>query len=104
MSIRTISKSNIYKELLLAVPGSPTNVEKLKDLEDEKLKNLKFRFVWNIYDKFNFHWKNPEEYKEKLNKDHPEIFNEEISSSESRVEIYRYNNTMEQIKNKGILK
>lgn len=98
VSIRTILKSDIYKGLLLAVPGSPTNVEKLKDLEDEKLKNLKFRFVWNIHDKFNYHWKNPEEYEEKLKKDYPEIFNEEISSSESRVEIYRYNKTMEQIK------
>jgi hypothetical protein len=53
LAIYTVNQDPKYKALLLAVPSSPLNV---RDLSDEVLKRVKFRFSWNINDSAKFDW------------------------------------------------
>jgi hypothetical protein len=56
LAIHTITKSNIYSGLLLAVPASPLNVLKLKKLNNIQKNNIRFIFTWEKNDDYPFDW------------------------------------------------
>ena len=49
-------KKNIYNALYLAVPGNPFNIMELRNISEERLKNIKFVFSWTKQDIYSFHW------------------------------------------------
>ena len=54
--IHLLCNASIYKALYLAVPGNPFGVEKLLELDSERLSKIKFIFSWTKQDTFLFHW------------------------------------------------
>jgi hypothetical protein len=51
-------KNDIYKGLYLAVPGIPFNVNILKELTIDRLKEINFVFGWVKQDGYKFNWGN----------------------------------------------
>ena len=49
-------KTGIYNALYLAVPGNPFGVEKLLELDGDRLKQIRFVFSWTKQDILKFHW------------------------------------------------
>ena len=49
-------KTGIYKALYLAVPGNYFGVEKLLELDGDRLKQIRFVFSWTKQNIFKFHW------------------------------------------------
>ena len=60
IAIHIMDKSEVYTGLFLAVPSSPLNVLLLRDLPKERLKNIKFRFMWIKQDGMVFDWQKDE--------------------------------------------
>jgi hypothetical protein len=54
--IHLLCINNIYKALYLAVPGNPFGVEKLLELDGERLSKIKFIFSWTKQDTYLYHW------------------------------------------------
>jgi len=60
IAIHIMDKSKVYTGLFLAVPSSPLNVQLLRDLPKERLKSIKFRFMWMKQDGMVFDWQKDE--------------------------------------------
>jgi hypothetical protein len=56
LAIHTITKSNIYSGLFLAVPASPLNVLKLNKLNNIQKTNIRCIFTWEKNDDYPFDW------------------------------------------------
>ena len=75
-------KNAIYKGLYLAVPGIPFNVNILKELTEERLKEINFVFGWVKQDGYKFNWSR-KSFEEK------EVYDETINTiqKEKRIKI-----------------
>jgi len=56
VSIQLVSKSDVYKALYLAVPGSPSHITPLYKISKERLEKMNFIFGWNDNDDYAFNF------------------------------------------------
>jgi hypothetical protein len=56
VSIQLVSKSDVYKALYLAVPGSPSHITPLYKISKERLEKMNFIFGWNDNDNYAFNF------------------------------------------------
>lgn len=83
-------KSNIYKGLYLVVPGIAFGVDKLREIENERLEQISFIFGWVSQDAYPFKWGVSNQEKNRYDRMICDI--EEEKKITMKYKSYMYNN------------